>query len=235
MSRSYVLFTGATGGTGAIVLAQLLEAGHSVNAVLRSFSKSKAGLTAQYKREVDSGKLTFTEIPDMAVTDAFHDAAKGASAIVHVATPISDDDFEEKLIKPSFTITDNVLRAAKAAPSVKRVVITGSVVSVVQLPEGLFSGRTFSEKDFNPITRDAAKDQSTAYQYSKVSSEQAAWEFMEKEKPGFDLVYILAPLITGRSTQVGFKPEKSAMGGVGVVYRELFDRKEPGFLFPFYM
>lgn len=235
MSTPYILLTGATGGTGAVILEKLLEAGYSVNAVLRSFAKAKAGLTAQYAEAIGNGRLHFTEIPDMAVKDAFHEAAKGASAIIHAATPITYSNFEEDFIKPTWVHLDNVLNAAAASGTVKRVVVTGSVVSVMRLPDDLMSGKTFSEKDYNSIPREEATSTLTAYQYSKVSSEQRAWAYVEREKPKFDVVYLLAPAIIGKSIQIGFKPDKSALGGVGMVYRELFDREEPGFLFPFYM
>lgn len=235
MSNDYILLTGATGGTGGIILEHLLKAGHKVNAVVRSLAKAKDHLEAQYSRETSSKQLILTEIPDMAAPNAFHNAAQTSQAIIHAATPIAADNFEESMIKPTWAHLDNVLNAAAAAPSVKRVVITGTIVSVVRLPADLLAGKAVSEKDFNPITREEATSQVNAYQYCKVSSEQRAWAFMEREKPGFDMVYLLAPSIIGRSIQVGFKPDKTSLGGVSAVYRELFDRKELGGLFPYYM
>jgi len=44
--------------------------------VIRSFAKNKAALSKQYGKAVESGALTFSEIPDMTVPNAFHELAK---------------------------------------------------------------------------------------------------------------------------------------------------------------
>lgn len=58
---------------------------------------------------------------------------------------------------------------------------------------------------------------------------------MKQEKPSFDLVVLLAPSITGRCIQGGFKPDKTALGGMANIYNAVFDVKEVGFVFPYFM
>lgn len=236
MSLQSVLLTGATGNVGAVLLEQLLEGGKEVNAVLRSFAKSRGFFEQKYPREVANGKLRFTEINDMSVAGVFDAPAKDVSAIIHVATPLADSDFKTTMIEPAWRIDENVLDAASKSSTVKRVIITGSIVAVMKLPDDLSKDATFSEKDFNSITiEEAVTNLPNAYQYSKVWSERKAWEYMEKKTRSFDMVFILAPSITGKSIQQGFKPTKEGLGGMSAIYRELFDRDAVGSVFPFIM
>ncbi|KAF2435487.1 NAD(P)-binding protein [Tothia fuscella] len=232
----YILLTGATGNLGAVILQQLLTAGHNVNAVIRSVVKSKDGLSKQYEAESKSGQLVFTEISDMTVSGAFHDSAKDASAIIHAATPLGYDNFLETVIKPVMAITKNVLDAAASSPKVKRVIITGTIVSTLKLPDDLFSGRTISENDWNSTTlEEGVQDKYYAYGYSKVSSEKMAWNYVKKEKPTFELLYLLAPAITGKSIQLDAKLSKEHLGGISGFYSAIFDVESPGGMFPYFM
>jgi nucleoside-diphosphate-sugar epimerase len=94
-----------------------------------------------------------------------------------------------------------VLEAVKKhSPSVKRVVITSSFASVLDPTKGLRPGYTYSEKDWNPVTTQQAKDMKSsvvAYLVSKTIAERAAWDFVEKEKPSFSLVTLCPPMVYG--------------------------------------
>ena len=161
-----ILLTGATGSLGAVILDQLLSNGNSVTAVLRSFQNSRSYLENRYEKEVAAGNLQFVEIPDMTVTDAFHGAATGVSAIIHVATPLAKDNFVEMMIKPANKIIHNILYAATASSTVKRVIITGSMVATFNFLNFMDSPKTITEADFNDIQLDdALKKVSLAYTY----------------------------------------------------------------------
>lgn len=58
---------------------------------------------------------------------------------------------------------------------------------------------------------------------------------MAKSERLFDLVFLLAPSIIGKSIQQDFKPRKGDLGGMSAIYREVFDREAIGSLFPFVM
>ena len=86
----------------------------------------------------------------------------------------------------------------KNAPSVKRVVITSSFASIVNPAEGSWPSHTYSEKDWNPITEEEAiANPMNGYRASKTFAEKAAWDFVEKEKPGFTLSTMCPPLVLG--------------------------------------
>lgn len=237
MSTTTVLLTGATGSLGASTLVQLMnEPNVNVITVLRSSKRSEAYLRSQYASQVSSGRLSFLEIPDMSTPNIFDDAASRSDAIIHIATPLAYSDFMDQMIKPSWTILHNVLSAAEKSARVKRVIVTGSVVSTLRVPDDMLSGKTISADTWNGIPLEAAEqDPMSAYQYAKTYSERKAWEFMKEKKRTFDLIVLLAPSITGKSIQEGFVPDKTNLGGQPSIYRELFDRERPGFMFPFFM
>lgn len=86
---------------GAILLEYLLEGGITINAVLRSFANSKEFLEQANPHRIATGKLRFTEIPDMGVEGVFNAPAKDVSAIIHVATPLSNSDLKAQMIEPA--------------------------------------------------------------------------------------------------------------------------------------
>jgi NADPH-dependent methylglyoxal reductase len=231
-----VLLTGATGSLGSVILEQLLDNGYLVTAVLRSFQRSKSYLEHKYDKEVADHKLQFVEIPDMTVSNAFQGATQGVAAIIHVATPLAKDNFVEAMIKPGNLIIDNILRAATHSTTIKRVIVTGSIVETFNSLHFMEGPKTITEADFNDITLDdALKKVSLAYTYSKTSAECRAWEYMHQSPRSFDLIFLLAPSIFGRSIQAGFKAVKGDLGGIAAIFRELFDRGSLGFLFPYIM
>jgi nucleoside-diphosphate-sugar epimerase len=89
----------------------------------------------------------------MAVPGVFDEYAKKVDVVVHVATPLSPTDFVEKVIKPTWLINQNIFKAAAASGSVKRVIVTGTIFSTLQLPKQLFTDIAFSEDTWNPRRR----------------------------------------------------------------------------------
>jgi NADPH-dependent methylglyoxal reductase len=215
-----VLLTGATGSLGAVILEQLLDNGYLVTAVLRSFQRSKSYLEHRYEKEVGAHRLQFVEIPDMTVPNAFHGVSQGVSTIIHVATPLANDNFMEAMIKPANLIIDNVLNAATHSTAIKRVIVTGSMVETFNFLHFMEGPKTITEADFNDITlNDALKMVSLAYTFSKTSTERWAWEYTHQYPRSFDLIFLLAPSIFGRSIQAGFKAVKGDLGGIAAIFR----------------
>jgi nucleoside-diphosphate-sugar epimerase len=236
MTTNEILLTGGTGSLGASVLDQLLSQGYKVNVVIRSAKKSQSFLEQKYSSHVEKTTLRFTEIPDMTVPHVFDTHARTADAIIHIATPLAPTDFEHTMIQPTWTIDENILTAAAKSSKVKRVVITGTVASTVNMPQGLFRDGFLTERDWNTTTHEEGlQSMPNAYAYSKTNAEKQAWAFIEREKPDFQLVVLLAPLIIGKSIQHGYVPTKDSLGGMSNIYRAIFDVSEPGFIFPSFM
>ncbi len=126
--------------------------------------------------------------------------------VVHSASPFnyrvnsSVDDF----LKPAVGGSVEILRTiAKVAPTVKRVVFTGSMASVIDFaaPKDRKPIKVYSESDWNPVTQEQLKVEGVAatvvYQASKKYAEKAAWDFVEKEKPNFDVAVLNPPMVYG--------------------------------------
>ena len=77
--------------------------------------------------------LSFATVNDITKQGAYDEALKDVTYVVHMASPlaVSSEDFESDIIQPAVRGTMGILYSALRHPSIKRVVITGSVVSVI--------------------------------------------------------------------------------------------------------
>ncbi|GJD04508.1 NAD dependent epimerase/dehydratase [Colletotrichum higginsianum IMI 349063] len=202
----HVLLTGANGFIAQHILAQFLEAGHSVLAVVRSES-SASRLRATF-RSYPPPQLDIAIVPDITAPGAF-DAVLASDppldAVLHTASPF---DFRKgnasaDFLDPAVKGTTEILRGvARAAPSVKRVVVTSSTAAVVNVFQPAVSDppKIYDERDWLEVSQqdvEEAQDPRLAYLASKVFAEKAAWAFVAEEKPSFDLVTINPPIVYG--------------------------------------
>ncbi|KAK5056214.1 hypothetical protein LTR84_012767 [Exophiala bonariae] len=197
---SYVLLTGATGFIGAHVLDGLLHRGLKVRIAVRSLHKARALKSA---RPEHAHMLDVIQVDDYSTATSFTEAVKDVEGIVHVASPLSYDikDNEEDMILPAINGTKSILQAALRSPLIQRVVITSSFAAVIDIDRKGPPYFTYTSTDWNPLTYDQAADNNSsavvAYRGSKKFAELAAWEFMEQEKPRFDLVTLCPPMVFG--------------------------------------
>ena len=151
-----VIVTGASGFLGSHVTAQLLARGDvKVYGTVRDTSRpDKVAHLEQLPGAAERLEL---------VTADLLDASSVASAIVesqpdtvfHVASPFFNEkptDPEKELLAPAREGTLSVLRAARDAGSVKRVVLTASTASVMCAPAKpaghVWSGADWSDEKF---------------------------------------------------------------------------------------
>jgi nucleoside-diphosphate-sugar epimerase len=198
-----VLLTGGSGFIAAHTLAVLLQHGHSVVTTVRTQDKADK-IKAAYKAYADKGQLSFAIVPDIAQEGAFDEAVISDppfEAVLHTASPFHFNvtDVQKDLLDPAVIGTTGILKSIKkSAPSVKRVVITSSFAAIVNPSKGFWPGHTYTEEDWNPITLEEAKENPmSGYRASKTFAEKAAWDFLEKEKPGFSIATINPPLVFG--------------------------------------
>ena len=155
-------------------------------------------------------------VENIEVEGAYDEVVQGTEIIIHMASPLPSPttaNNEQGLLLPARNGVINMLKSASEAPSVKRIVATSSSVSVVDKtvpttqPYNFLSSdesddrSVWTEEDWSEVTwEDGIKgDPSTAYRASKKYAEKAAWEFMEKEKPQFNLITLCAPGVFGYS------------------------------------
>ncbi|KAF7556165.1 hypothetical protein G7Z17_g1611 [Cylindrodendrum hubeiense] len=201
-----VLLTGGSGFIATHILRALLEAGHSVVTTVRSNDKAE-NIRKAYPN-LGADRLDFAIVSDVARLDAFDDAVVSNppfEAVIHTASPFHFNvtDIKKDLLDPAINGTTGILYAIKRnAPSVKRVVITSSFGSMMNVSQGLWPGHTYSEADWNPVTPEQAlENPGFGYSASKTFAERAAWDFIENEAPEFTLSTILPPLVFGPAVQ----------------------------------
>ncbi|KAK3070842.1 hypothetical protein LTR53_009733 [Teratosphaeriaceae sp. CCFEE 6253] len=205
-----VLVTGATGFIGFRTLRYTLEKGYRVRAAVRSEAKGdsiRSNATLANITDLSS-KLTFVVVPDITAQGAFDEAVKGVVYVLHVASPLSNaaatvqDDLDLLLIKPAVLGTLGMLESARKQSSVKRIVITSSMVAIP--PIGALTGQAPTEHVYKPEERAddlSAPWQATivAYVQSKIAALKQAEAWVKKNSPHFDVIHIHPSFVGGRN------------------------------------
>ncbi|EIW83695.1 D-lactaldehyde dehydrogenase [Coniophora puteana RWD-64-598 SS2] len=198
---STILVTGSNGYIGTWIVRKLLERGFSVRAVVRSEQRGKH-LLGSFSTYDD--RLELAIVPDLAKEGAFDEVVKGVEGIVHTASPVvAISGHPDEIVKPAVGGVTAILHSAlKHGTSSKRVVITSSMAAVEYQSDHPV---TYTEKDWNVTTMaesdEKAENASSYAKYcaSKVKSEQAVWEFVEKHKSeiSWDVSVLNPPWVYG--------------------------------------
>ncbi|GAA6016844.1 hypothetical protein JCM11491_001825 [Sporobolomyces phaffii] len=189
---SLILVTGANGFIASHVVEQLLARGYKVRGTTRSAPKLdnlRQKWDAQYP-----GQFAVAEVPDITAKGAYDAAIEGVAGVAHVASNVSFSPDYETVVRDAVEGTLRALEAAHATPSVKRFVLTSSVVAVTNSDSSRRSDLRVTAADFNHKTIELAQslpDDHPAkgvyvYGASKTEGELAAWKFVKENKPSFD-------------------------------------------------
>ncbi|KAE8351769.1 NAD(P)-binding protein [Aspergillus coremiiformis] len=193
-----VLLTGGSGFIAAHIIDILLERGYDTVVTVRSEEKGQKILKAHPNTPKE--KLWYVIVKDVAEEGAFDEAIKSNPPfdyVLHTASPFhyNVSDPVKDFLDPAIKGTTGILKAIKAhAPTVKRVVVTSSFAAIVNVKQ---HAKVYSEKAWNPVTWEEAMDPAQTYRASKTFAEKAAWDFIESEKPNFDIATINPPLVLG--------------------------------------
>jgi nucleoside-diphosphate-sugar epimerase len=208
-SNSLVLLTGGTGHLGFRTLLDLLTLGYKVRAAVRSDSKSQTILSNPLFKSQDfpSSQLSFIVVPDLQAPGAYNEAVKGVDYVIHIASPITtggtftQEQYNETFIAPAVNGTLGMLTSAATSPSVKRVVITSSVVAQIPFARfmaGMTDGEAYDEDSRTPFDEGPYHHEFQAYSASKAKALIESERWMAENRPGFDLVNIHPSFIEGR-------------------------------------
>jgi nucleoside-diphosphate-sugar epimerase len=188
-----ILVTGASGFLASHIIRLFLEAGYNVRGTVRSASTGDR-VRARYPQFSD--QLSFTIVPDTAVPGAFTEAVKGVSGVIHTASPFALEvaDNEKDLLQPAIQGTLNIVEAvAEHGLGVRRVIVTASFASMLDLDQAFRPGYRYTEADWNPCSYETARTTSSAtmaYCASKALAEKALWEWLSWRKASFGVTTI---------------------------------------------
>ena len=193
-----VMVTGGSGYLASWIIKMLLEEGIDVHATVRDPSNDQKVVHIKALAEGSSGQLKLFQA-DLLDTGSFDESMDGCELVIHTASPFIVTGIkapEEQLIRPAREGTRNVLAAADRTPSVKRLVLTSSVVAVYgdNADIALAPGKVFTEREWNATSSAAHQP----YAYSKTLAEKEAWA-IAGEQDRWDLLTINPALILGPS------------------------------------
>ncbi|KAF2010908.1 NAD dependent epimerase/dehydratase family protein [Aaosphaeria arxii CBS 175.79] len=225
MSAPIVFITGSTGFIGAQVTLAALCAGYNVRLSVRRSTQTE-GLRQAF-HEFDD-KLDFVVIPDYTIAGAFDSALKDVHHIIHLASPLPKPG--EDLLTPAVKGTTSVLESAHRTPSVKTVVITASVASLIPLGKGA-DGLVVTESiDKEELSFDHSIVPSLEpfgqYHASKLASYTATLDFVASKSPRFSTVTLHPVFVFGPSL-LQYSPEELS-GTNAMLFGSLYS-EEPMF------
>lgn len=226
-TKPLVLITGATGHIGFATLRHLLQSGYAARITSRKLASTEK-IQAAESIQPYLGDISFIEIADVLAPNAYDDAVKDVEFILHLASPIPDPtlsgDPKRHYIDPAVLGTIRMLESAAKSPSVKRVVVTSSVVVLAPREPGA----TIGPADFAPVPEaDAVEDNVwIAYRAAKAIAHRRSMLWMEEHKPAFDLVYVVPAYVQGRNELVTRKADVSH-GSNDVMVELVLGKKSP--------
>ncbi|KAJ5259399.1 NAD dependent epimerase/dehydratase [Penicillium angulare] len=220
MGSELILLTGATGLIGFRVLVFCLRQGYRVRVVLRDLVKKPGILDTPSIRVLGTeNNLTFVEIPDISSPGAFDDALKDTNYVIHAAAPIASaepstigKDLAVHYLKATTDAALFLLSSAKAHPTVKRVMLTNSLAALIDYitdtDETIHTESTRATNIQQPPFRSPAE----AYTAAKIITLKLTEEWVEAQKPAFDLVH-MAPAHVFGPNELVTDPKKLLQAG----------------------
>ncbi|KAL5334201.1 flavonol reductase [Aspergillus crustosus] len=217
-----VLITGATGFIGSEVAWHVLEAGYRARLVVR-----RAEQTEKLQRVFApyAAQLEFAVVPDLTVSGAYDEALQGGvEYVLHLASPLPGSG-DKNLLVPAVRGTVSILHSAKKVESVRKVVVTASVASLIPFKadrQGLVIKET---TDVGDVTEEeaAASNPFEQYHASKLASYKATIDFVNEQHPHFDVATLHPVFVYGRNR---VQEAASELGGTnGMLYQALLTGK----------
>ena len=215
-----ILITGATGLIGFRVLLAALEAGYSVRFTARSEKKAEVVTSNPAVQNLTPGdRLTSILVPDYTAPGAFDAALKDITHVVHVGSPVPAPQYDPKtdVFDPTVKGVDGLLGSALKTPSVKRVLITSSIVAnMAPMPDPTVQATATSRFSLPGPPPDKFTDVFEAYILGKIVEINATDKWIEKHLPHFSVSHVIPGYVFGRNelclTPEAIKAKNSSNG-----------------------
>lgn len=109
------------------------------------------------------------------------------------------DDYNRDIVQPPLDMESSLLVSALNAPSVRRVVITSSAVTLIPLSWVASSDvdTVFKSRDLNTDTAPPYHNSMEAYWASKALARNHVHEFLSQKQPHFDIIQLLPSVVLG--------------------------------------
>ncbi|KAM2065546.1 hypothetical protein ACFX16_028800 [Malus domestica] len=191
-----VCVTGASGYIASWLVKLLLQRGYTVKATVRDPSDPKK---TEHLLSLDGAKERLHLFrADLLEEGSFDTVVDGCQGVFHTASPVqfSVTDPQAELVEPAVKGTLNVLKSCAKFPTVKRVVLTSSMASVLVNGKPLTSDVVLDETWYSdPLV---CEKNERWYALSKTLAEEAAWKYAKEN--GIDLVtmnpgFVIGPLL----------------------------------------
>ena len=196
-----VLVTGGSGYIASWIIKYLLDEGHTVRATVRNLNDKHKYAHLEQLAASAPGTLEMWEA-DLLQPGSFDEDIHGCEVVFHVASPFipfGTKDPMNQLIRPAVDGTRNVLEAVSRAGTVKRVVLTSSIVAMYGDAKDLAS---YPNQQVQPDSwNQTSNEKHQPYPYSKRLAEEEAWKVAKDQD--WDLVvmnpgFVLGPSLTPR-------------------------------------
>ncbi|MCH2535500.1 MAG: NAD-dependent epimerase/dehydratase family protein [Bdellovibrionales bacterium] len=188
------MITGATGYVAGWIVKHFLDNGYTLHLPVRDPDNLKKLSHLKELEKNSSGTIVFFKA-DLLKKDSYLESMQGCDTVIHTASPFKTKvkDPQKDLIEPALYGTENVLNSVNQTPSVKKVVVTSSVVAIVGDSIEFQSGPK-DESHWNNTSSLLHQP----YNYSKTLAEQKAWQIYEAQNR-WELATINPSLVLGPS------------------------------------
>ncbi|KAJ5657089.1 NAD-dependent epimerase/dehydratase [Penicillium longicatenatum] len=180
-----IFMTGSSGFIGSATALEALRSGYRLRLCLRRPCKKLEDLLSEYSQQVE-----YVIISDLTNEAEFAGQLEGVDYVIHVASPLPHHTEKKQFFTPAVTMITAVLREAANVPSVKKVVVTSSLVSLLPLgrfPGGIVKGGR--RRGFTVI-EDPTATALNLYYASKLLANKATWNFRKDQRPHYSIVVL---------------------------------------------